>query len=73
MFQELLPGILKKKYGDYIVNIRPNIKIEDRIIEIIATIDYTLVHFESVFLIDMKTKNSVSSFKGVYMVKALII
>jgi hypothetical protein len=24
--QELLPGILKKKYGDYIVNIRPNIK-----------------------------------------------
>jgi hypothetical protein len=27
MFQELLPGILKKKYGD-IVNIRPNIKIK---------------------------------------------
>ena len=50
-----VPGIVagnfkEKKYGDYIVNIRPNIKNkEDRIIEIIATIDYTLVHFESVF------------------------
>jgi hypothetical protein len=58
---------------DYIVNIRPNIKIKKTIIEIIATIDYTLVHFESVFLIDMKTKIVFLPFKGVYMVKALII
>jgi hypothetical protein len=59
----LLPGILEKKYGDYIVNIRPNIKNEDRIIEIIATIDYTLVHFESVFSDrHEKTKNNISSF-----------
>jgi hypothetical protein len=57
---------------EIILLISDQILKEDRIIEIIATIDYTLVHFESVFLIDMKTKIIFLPFKG-FMVKALII
>jgi hypothetical protein len=38
------------------------LKIKKTIIEIIATIDYTLVHFESVFSDRHENQNNISSF-----------